>query len=195
MFGQFYKLEDFEYICHCLFSLSDFCSFFIDQFTGDMLIYKWNTWKNIVSTQSQKITLVPNFVRHKSVQLSSMALEIIAPCKSFTVNSRNHKTNWSVLPTPIPWQLHFFQCRCKYSFESLWRFFWYAAHYNKDDNVQINNALIWVLEKLIIQPSYVLTLAALISVISIEKCKSQKSCRDTNLSGRLGFFKGYKSQL
>ena len=109
MFGQFYKLEDFEYICHCLFTfLSDFCSFFIYQFTGDMLIYKWNTWKDIVSTQSQKITLVPNFVRHKSVQLSSMALEIIAPCKSFTVNSRNHKTNWSVLPTPIPWQLHFF---------------------------------------------------------------------------------------
>ena len=48
MFGQFYKLEDFEYICHgFFFILSDFCSFPSDKFTENMLIYK--SWSEAVT--------------------------------------------------------------------------------------------------------------------------------------------------
>ena len=38
MFGQFYKFEDFEFICHGLFFI--FGQIFVDQFTEDMLIHK-----------------------------------------------------------------------------------------------------------------------------------------------------------
>ena len=34
MFGQFYKFEDFEFICHGLFFI--FGQIFVDQFTEDM---------------------------------------------------------------------------------------------------------------------------------------------------------------
>ena len=40
MFGQFYKLENFEYFCHGLFFIFKFFSFLGDQFTENVLIYK-----------------------------------------------------------------------------------------------------------------------------------------------------------
>ena len=76
--------------------------------------------ENAVSTQSQKITLVPNFVRHKSDQLSSMALVIIAPCNSFTANSRNYKKIGQFYQPPSHGSCIFFQCRCKLIF--FWKF-------------------------------------------------------------------------
>ena len=63
--------------------------------------------ENAVSTQSQKITLVPNFVRHKSDQLSSMALVIIAPCNSFTAIAETTRKLVS-LTKPHPMAVVFF---------------------------------------------------------------------------------------
>ena len=111
-------------------------------------------WENLVSTQSQKITLLfyQTVWDMKVISYIVWHLKLPSPFKSFTAKSQNiwetmRKIGQFYRP-PVPKVAIFFSVDANNFLKVSDFWFWDAARHNNDDNIKIRNALIWVLQDL-----------------------------------------------